>query len=97
MPLALFGPERYPVLMGRLAFPSLIVQALAPSAAAFLLEGYGADATIAVLTAFALVNVVLIAALWAACRRTIVARVTPVTLRCRAVNLSRRSPTNATF
>jgi predicted MFS family arabinose efflux permease len=68
LPLALFGPERYPILMGRLAFPSLIVQALAPSAAAFLLEGHGADTTIAVLTAFALVNVVLIAALWAACR-----------------------------
>jgi MFS family permease len=68
LPLALFGPERYPILMGRLAFPSLIVQALAPSAAAFLVEGHGADTTIAVLTAFALVNVVLIAALWAACR-----------------------------
>ena len=34
LPLALFGPERYATLMGRLAFPSLIVQALAPSAAA---------------------------------------------------------------
>ena len=33
LPLALFGPDRYATLMGRLAFPSLIVQALAPSAA----------------------------------------------------------------
>ncbi len=74
LPLALFGPERYPILMGRLAFPSLIVQALAPSAAAFLLEAYGIDVTIAALTAFALLNVVLIAALWGACR----ARSSPV-------------------
>ena len=32
LPLALFGPVRFPRLMGKLAFPSLIVQALAPSA-----------------------------------------------------------------
>jgi hypothetical protein len=68
VPRALFGPERYPILMGRLAFPSLIVQALAPSAAAFLLEGFGVDATIAVLTGLALVNVALIGALWSVCR-----------------------------
>jgi predicted MFS family arabinose efflux permease len=68
LPLALFGPERYPILMGRLAFPSLIVQALAPSAGALLVERSGVDATIAVLTALALVNVVVIAALWSLCR-----------------------------
>ncbi len=34
LPLALFGPVRFPRLMGKLAFPSLIVQALAPSAGA---------------------------------------------------------------
>ena len=68
LPLALFGPERYPILMGRLAFPSLIVQALAPTASAFLIERSGVEATIATLTAFAIVNVVLIAALWAVCR-----------------------------
>ena len=38
LPLALFGPDRYATLMGRLAFPSLIVQALAPSAGALLIE-----------------------------------------------------------
>src|SRR4029078_5041549 len=31
LPLALFGPVRFPRLMGKLAFPSLIIQALAPS------------------------------------------------------------------
>jgi hypothetical protein len=69
LPLALFGPERYATLIGRLAFPSLIVQALAPSAGALLIERHGTEPTMAVLTAFAALNVVLIAALWAACRR----------------------------
>jgi len=68
LPLALFGPVRFPRLMGKLAFPSLIVQALAPSAGALLIEAYGVDATIGLLTACALINVVLVAALWALCR-----------------------------
>jgi hypothetical protein len=68
LPLALFGPARFPRLMGKLAFPSLIVQALAPSAGALLIEASGADATIGVLTALALINVLLIGLLWAACR-----------------------------
>ena len=67
LPLALFGPERYPVLMGRLAFPSLVVQALAPAAGAFAIERAGTDATIAVLTVLAFVNVAAIAALWILC------------------------------
>ena len=54
LPLALFGPVRFPRLMGKLAFPSLIVQALAPSAGALLIEAQSAvDATIGVLTVFA--------------------------------------------
>jgi MFS family permease len=64
LPLALFGSERYATLMGRLAFPSLIVQALAPSAGALLVENYGANFTIAALTIAALGNVALIAILW---------------------------------
>jgi hypothetical protein len=68
LPLALFGPLRFPRLMGKLAFPSLIVQALAPSAGALLIETNGADATIGVLTVLALINVVLIGVLWRLCR-----------------------------
>lgn len=68
LPLALFGPARFPTLMGRIAFPSLIVQALAPSAGALMIERFGVDATIGLLTALALINVVLIALLWAMCR-----------------------------
>jgi hypothetical protein len=67
--LALFGPVRFPRLMGKLAFPSLIVQALAPAAGALLLEAKGVDATIGVLTLFALTNVVLIGSLWWVCRK----------------------------
>ena len=69
LPLALFGPVRFPRLMGKLAFPSLIVQALAPSAGALLLEAKGANATIGVLTVFALINVALIGSLWWFCRK----------------------------
>jgi hypothetical protein len=69
LPLALFEPVRFPRLMGKLAFPSLIVQALAPSAGALLLEAKGADMTIGVLTLFALINAALIGLLWWLCRK----------------------------
>jgi MFS family permease len=69
LPLALFGPARYATLMGRLAFPSLIVQALAPSAGALVIESLGAGTTVAMLTAFAIANAVLVGLLWAICRR----------------------------
>jgi predicted MFS family arabinose efflux permease len=70
LPLALFGAVRFPRLMGKLAFPSLIVQALAPSAGALLIEASGVEPTIAVLTALALANVALIGVLWWLCRLT---------------------------
>ena len=69
LPLALFGPVRFPRLMGKLAFPSLIVQALAPSAGALMIEARGSDATIGALTLLALANVVLIGLLWWLCRK----------------------------
>jgi hypothetical protein len=69
LPLALFGPVRFPRLMGKLAFPSLIVQAGAPSAGALLIEASGSNATIGVLTLLALINVVLIGVLWWLCRK----------------------------
>ena len=69
MPLALFGPMRFPRLMGKLAFPSLIIQALAPSAGALLIESRGVNATIGALTLLALINVALISSLWWLCRK----------------------------
>ena len=69
LPLALFGAERYPVLMGRLAFPSLIVQALAPFAAALIVERYGIAAMVAGLSVIAAVNVISVVVLWRLCGR----------------------------
>ncbi|MDO9413725.1 MAG: MFS transporter [Pseudolabrys sp.] len=71
LPLALFGPVRFPRLMGKIAFPSLIVQALAPSAGAWLIEQHGPQAAIGVLTVLALINVLLIGLLWLLCRTRI--------------------------
>ncbi len=68
LPLALFGPLRFPRLMGKIAFPSLIVQAFAPSAGAWLIESHGPHATIGVLTLLALINVIMIVVLWLLCR-----------------------------
>ena len=70
VPLALFGPDRYATLMGRLAFPSLIVQALAPSACALLIERSGPTMTIATLMVFASINLLLMATLGAMFRRS---------------------------
>ena len=69
LPLALFGPARFPRLMGRLAFPSLIVQALAPFIGALLVEQAGPGDTLAVLCGLAGLNCVLIALLRPAVRR----------------------------
>lgn len=66
VPLALFGPERYPALAGRLARPALLAQAAAPIWGAILLSWGGADAVFALLLALAGLNVGLLAALWGA-------------------------------
>lgn len=56
LPLALFGPQKYPVLIGRLALPSLLAQALSPFVGALMIERFGASATLAWLTVIALAN-----------------------------------------
>jgi predicted MFS family arabinose efflux permease len=68
LPLALFGPKRFPLLMGKLAFPTLILLALAPSLGALLIENIGANTTIGVLTVVAAINLVLVGILWWLCR-----------------------------
>ncbi|WP_108661902.1 MFS transporter [Acuticoccus kandeliae] len=65
LPLALFGAEGYARLMGRLAMPSLIAQALSPFAAAILMQRAGAHATLTALVALGLLNVAGVAVLWA--------------------------------
>ena len=69
LPLAVFGPERYPVIMGRIAMPSLIAQAAAPSIGATLLEAGGVDGAMGIFVTAALGNVVLAASLFLVLRR----------------------------
>lgn len=64
VPLALFGPARYPLVVGRLARPGLVAQALAPPAGAFVLTHAGPDLLWWLLLALALVNLGLVGALW---------------------------------
>ena len=68
LPLALFGPQGYAVLMGRLAMPSLIAQAIAPSVGALLMQRFGAQTTLAALAGLASINVVGVLALWVLAR-----------------------------
>ena len=57
LPLAMFGREGYPTLMGRLAMPALLAQAASPSLGALLIEHLGADATMRILAIAALVTI----------------------------------------
>jgi MFS family permease len=62
-PLALFGPARYPLVMGRLAAPNLIVQSAAPFVAGIGVTSLGASGALAMLAALAATNVLLAALL----------------------------------
>lgn len=63
LPLAVFGPERYPVIMGRIAMPSLIAQALAPTIGALLLKTRGPDGALVMFFTVAGGNALLVVAL----------------------------------
>ena len=70
LPLAVFGASRYPIVVGRLALPSLVAQAVAPTIAAFLLVSRGGTSEVLRILAYAaLLNVILILALRFAARR----------------------------
>ncbi len=56
LPLALFGPDRYPALMGRLARPALLAQAGAPVLGGVLLSMLGAAAALVVIAIFGVIN-----------------------------------------
>jgi MFS family permease len=64
LPLAVFGEDRYAQIMGRIAMPSLIMQAASPSFGALLIDVYGADGALATLLAIAFINVLLVTALF---------------------------------
>ncbi|TIW00317.1 MAG: MFS transporter [Mesorhizobium sp.] len=70
LPLVLFDPQRYAALMGRLATPSLIVQAAAPSIGALLLGAGGANLVLTTLALAATLNVGLCVCLVVSVRRT---------------------------
>ena len=63
LPLALFGAQRYPVLMGRLALPLLIAMSVAPLIGALIFNAAGADGTLGILASMATLNVALVGAL----------------------------------
>lgn len=60
VPLALFRASDYAVLMGRLALPSLLAQAISPLLGAAILESAGAGEILFALFSVALANVVLV-------------------------------------
>lgn len=64
LPLAVFGQHRYPSIVGRIAMPSLIMQAASPSLGSILIERLGANGALGALFAVALVNVLLVIVLF---------------------------------
>ena len=60
LPLAIYGPDRYAVIMGRIAMPSLIAQAIAPTLGAVLLKTEGSNTALTVFFATAAFNTVLV-------------------------------------
>lgn len=69
LPLSLFGPERYAIIMGWLVTPGLIAQALAPAGAALLLESAGQKAFLTVIVAAAIINIGLVCVLFGRTRK----------------------------
>jgi MFS family permease len=63
VPLALFGTERYPVLMGRLGLPLMLAMAVSPYLGGLAFQKGGAEWTLQLLTILAVANVFLVGAL----------------------------------
>jgi predicted MFS family arabinose efflux permease len=68
LPMALFGPARYPVLAGKIALPMLCAMALSPYLGALALQLGGVTATLALIAALAFLNVALVFVLFALTR-----------------------------
>jgi MFS family permease len=68
LPMALFGPARYPVLVGKLALPILCAMSLSPYLGALCLQLGGVKATFAFVVAIAAINVALVGVLFALTR-----------------------------
>jgi MFS family permease len=64
LPLAVFGEHHYPAIMGRIAMPSLIMQAASPSLGALLIEQFGINGALAAVFAVALLNLLFVIVLF---------------------------------
>ena len=63
LPLAMVKPESYAIVVGKMARPALMGQALTPLIGGYVFEKMGASATLWLLCALAIFNVVLVMAL----------------------------------
>ena len=70
LPLALFGPSRYPALMGRLAQPILMSMALSPFVGAIAFQRGGPNLLLWLLILIGIINVLLVGLLWTLSGRT---------------------------
>jgi predicted MFS family arabinose efflux permease len=71
LPLALFGPTGYATLMGWLVRPSVFASAIAPWAAAMLMDAYGATSLLFALTGLAVLNVACVGVLYLCVRQSL--------------------------
>ncbi len=69
LPLAIFGEGRYASIIGRIAMPSLVMQAASPLLGAFLIDRFRTDGALAILFAITILNVGLVTALYLILRR----------------------------
>jgi len=69
LPLILFG-SKYATVMGRLAMPSLMAQAAAPSIGAAVLDTYGVDNMLALLVIVAVFNFIVSVAMFAGLKQS---------------------------
>ena len=60
LPLSIYGPEQYPLVIGRLARMPLIAQAAAPFIGGFMIQQFGTTTYLCSLCALLLINLVLI-------------------------------------
>ncbi|WP_205756183.1 MFS transporter [Labrenzia sp. 011] len=64
LPLAAFGAEDYPYMMGRLAMPMLIAAAVAPLIGSVLMDRFGTQGTLLALTLASIIPCLAAAILW---------------------------------
>ncbi|MOA07012.1 hypothetical protein D3C78_1266860 [compost metagenome] len=63
LPLLIWSPSEYPVVLGRMARPALLCQAATPLAGAYLMEALGAGSTLWCLCVLAVLNAALVVVL----------------------------------